>query len=89
MSASSTPTRPAGIRQGHGEVHRDRGLADAALAGGDRDHLGQGVGARERDLALGLAAPQLVPQRHPLLVAHHPEVDPYGGHPRHRDAPRR
>ena len=40
------------------QVHRHRGLADAALAGGDRVHPGQRAGLGEGHLALGLAAAQ-------------------------------
>ena len=45
------------------EVDGDRRLADAALAGGDREHLGQRAGLGERDLPLGLAAAQRLLQR--------------------------
>ena len=37
----------AGLGQGDGQVHRHRGLADAALARGDPDHARGGVGAEE------------------------------------------
>ena len=43
---------------GQREVDRDRGLADPALAAGDREDLGQLPRLGERDLALGLAATQ-------------------------------
>ena len=66
-----------------GEVHRDRGLADSALAGRDGDHRGQRAGLGERDLALGLAAAELVTELGPLLVAHHAQVDLDPGHSRH------
>ena len=38
MSASSTPTVKPSARERGGEVHRDRRLADAALAARDREH---------------------------------------------------
>ena len=44
---------PAAAMRG-GEVDRHRGLADAALAGGDRVHARQRAGLGEGDLALGL-----------------------------------
>ena len=56
-----------------GEVDRHRRLADAALAGGDREDLGQRVGPGERDLLLRLAAAQRLLQAGALLVGHHAE----------------
>ena len=58
-----------------GQVDGHRGLADAALAGGDRVDPGQRAGLGERDLALGRAAAQRGRQLLALLVAHHVERD--------------
>ena len=87
MSASSTPTdRPRRGQRG-GQVHRHRGLADAALAGGHRVHPGARAGLRERDLVGRRVAAQLLAQLAALGVAHHAELDLHRPtrprHPRH------
>jgi hypothetical protein len=64
-----------------GQVDGHRGLADAALARCDREHAGEGVGLRERDLLVGLPTPQLPLQCLALLGAHHVELDLDAGHP--------
>jgi len=68
--------------EGDGDVHRDRGLADAALAARDAEHaragacLGEGdVGRLLLPLSLRLACLQTLPQRVALLVGHHAEGD--------------
>jgi len=67
--------RAAGLREGGREVHRDTGLADAALARGDRDDRGL---RRERDRGLrggGGTAAEPRDQLLPLLRAHRRELD--------------
>ena len=63
--------------RGHrrGEVDRDAGLADAALAGRDRVHPGQRAGLGERDDRFAGVAAQLLAQLGALLVVHHVEAD--------------
>jgi hypothetical protein len=61
--------------QGGGQVDSHRGLADAALARGDREHPGGGVVAPEGDLLGGLPAAETRHHRLALLVGHHAEVD--------------
>jgi hypothetical protein len=56
-------------------VDGHRGLADTALAAGDREHLGQRAGLGERDLALGLAAAQGLLEVGALLGGHHAELE--------------
>ena len=51
--------------QGGGQVGGDRGLADAALAGGDGDH--SGVAGRKERLLFGLAPSELCDQFLPLI----------------------
>jgi hypothetical protein len=58
-----------GHRQG--EVDGDRRLADAALAAGDREHLGERAGLGEGDLALGLPAAEDLLEAGALLGGHH------------------
>ena len=69
--------RQALLRHGRGQVHRHRRLADAALAGGDREHAGARLGQVERDHRLGarLAAAQLRLQVGALLLAHDAELE--------------
>jgi hypothetical protein len=55
------------------QVDRHRGLADAALAAGDREHLGQRPGLGERDLLGRLTTAQLSLERGALLVGHRPQ----------------
>ena len=73
MSASTTPTLRPCLAIASGEVDGDRGLADAALAAGDREDLGQRAGLGERDLALRLAALQGLLEAGALLGGHHAE----------------
>ena len=74
------------LREGHGQVRGDRGLADAALAGGDQQHPGGALRVGEGDgPALGVAvgglaarragrvAVELQAQIGALLVGHDPE----------------
>ena len=63
------------FREGQGQVHRDRGLTDTALAGSDRDHLRQVSRPGERDLAFRLATAQHLPHRGSLFLIHHTELD--------------
>ncbi len=65
------------------EVGGDGRLADPALAGRDREHLGQRVRLRERDDRLRGAAAQHGPQLGPLLRAHHAHRHVHRGHPGH------
>ena len=87
-SASTMATLPAPLRQRHGEVGGDRGLADTALARRDQQHAGAADGIGERDRpALGVTvgglragggrriAVQLLAERGALLVGHGGEVD--------------
>ena len=65
-SASTSPTdEPAGGER-DGEVRRDGGLADAALAAGDRDDARERAGA-ERHLARRAAAAQALGERAALV----------------------
>ena len=73
MSASTMPTLRPCSAMAERQVDGDRRLADAALAAGDREDLGQRAGLGERDLALGLAAAQLLLQAAALLGRHHAE----------------
>ena len=61
--------------QGGRQVRRHRGLADSALARGDGDDPGEGVGAREGDLPLGPPAVELLAQGLALLVVHDAHLD--------------
>ena len=61
------------------QVDRDRRLADAALAAGDRVDLGQRARLGERDLLRGLAAAQFGLELAPLFLAHHVQIHAYGG----------
>ena len=73
MSASTMPTLQALLGHREREVDGDRGLADAALAAGDREDLGQRAGLGEGDLALGLAAAEDLLEAGALLGGHHAE----------------
>jgi hypothetical protein len=63
--------RAASLGQREREVDRDRRLADAALAAGDREHLGQRTRLGERDLLGRLAAAEvrLEPARCSAVIA--------------------
>ena len=58
-----------------GQVRGHGGLADAALTGGDGDDAGQGVGTRERDLALGATTVEFFAQRLLLCLVHDAHFD--------------
>ena len=77
MSASRIPTRAPLSRERSGEVRGQRRLADAALAGGDRDHAGRRV-ELDRLVRLGPAASELRRQRSALVRAHDVELEPDG-----------
>ena len=75
------PRAPARLRERNCEVRRQRGLADAALAGGDRDHAAV-PGQADDVVALRCAAAELRRQRLTLLGRHHREREresPYAG----------
>ena len=75
MSASTHTHFEALAGQGGRQVRRHRGLADSALARGDGDDPGEGVGAREGDLPLGPPAVELLAQGLALLVVHDAHLD--------------
>ena len=70
MSASTTPTDSPSAAIAAARLTVTDDLPDAALAGRDREDAGEGVGAGEGDLALGLTAAQPLRHRLALLVAH-------------------
>ena len=66
--------------QRDGQVHRDRGLADAALARGDGQHPGAGRHRRLRSILLGLPA-GTGHDGGPLVCVHGGDPHLDGGHP--------
>ena len=71
------------------EVDGHRGLADAALPAGDREHLGERAGLGERDLPLRLAVAQPILETGPLLGGHHTEMQVDASDPGNRADGRR
>ncbi len=75
-------TDPQAVSRHRGrEVDGDRGLADAALAGGHGIHPREGAGLGKRDFALRDPAAELGFERGALLVAHDIEDDVDRGDP--------